>query len=117
MQSFTLSINYSKLYIFLFFNRYVCISGAADQLQSNYAGDFRSILRTVFQMNVTPDEDESPSKEKTMEENDEEETISAPLHDEQSPPVLESEGESGIMVDGNATSMSEDQTDRDNGMQ
>ena len=24
---------------------YVCISGAADQLQSNYAGDFRSILR------------------------------------------------------------------------
>merc|ERR1711981_319620 len=74
---------------------YVCISGAADQLQSNYAGDFRSILRTVFQMNVTPDEDESPSKEKTIDENDEEETPPAPLQNEQSPPNLESEGESG----------------------
>lgn len=35
---------------------YVCISGAADQLQSNYAGDFRSILRAVFIMNATQDE-------------------------------------------------------------
>lgn len=36
---------------------YVCISGAADQLQSNYAADFRSILRVVFQINVTLDEE------------------------------------------------------------
>lgn len=35
---------------------YVCISGAADQLQSNYAGDFRSILRVVFLINTTPDD-------------------------------------------------------------
>ena len=36
---------------------YVCISGAADQLQSNYAGDFRSILRTVFTINTSPEDD------------------------------------------------------------
>jgi hypothetical protein len=35
---------------------YVCISGAADQLQSNYAADFRSILRVVFTINVSQDE-------------------------------------------------------------
>ena len=35
---------------------YVCISGAADQLQSNYAADFRSILRVVFTINVTDDD-------------------------------------------------------------
>ena len=34
---------------------YVCISGAADQLQSNYAADFRSILRVVFSINVSQD--------------------------------------------------------------
>ncbi|XP_040564380.1 lateral signaling target protein 2 [Lepeophtheirus salmonis] len=45
---------------------YVCISGAADQLQSNYAGDFRSILKTVFLMNTAMDDEE------------EEEFISAP---------------------------------------
>ena len=37
------------------FFRYVCISGAADQLQSNYAADFRSILRVVFSINVSQD--------------------------------------------------------------
>ena len=36
---------------------YVCISGAADQLQSNYAGDFRAILRNVFVINASPDEE------------------------------------------------------------
>ena len=45
--------------------RYVCISGAADQLQSNYAGDFRSILRTVFLLNVTADEEENELKDET----------------------------------------------------
>lgn len=37
---------------------YVCISGAADQLQTNFAGDFRSILKYVFLMNATQDEEE-----------------------------------------------------------
>jgi len=39
---------------------YVCISGAADQLQSNYAADFRSILRVVFTINVSQDDDDIP---------------------------------------------------------
>jgi len=42
---------------------YVCISGAADQLQSNYAGDFRSILRTVFVMNTGPDDDDDDEED------------------------------------------------------
>jgi len=37
---------------------YVCISGAADQLQSNYAGDFRAILKTVFIVNISCDDEE-----------------------------------------------------------
>merc|ERR1719495_147008 len=37
---------------------YVCISGAADQLQTNFAGDFRSILKYVFIMNSSGDDDE-----------------------------------------------------------
>lgn len=57
--------------------RYVCISGAADQLQSNYAGDFRSILRTVFLMNVSQDEEEPAIKESSLEEVDEEDANTA----------------------------------------
>ncbi|KAF2344500.1 FYVE zinc finger [Trinorchestia longiramus] len=34
---------------------FVCISGVADQLQTNYASDLRRILRTVFLLNQTPD--------------------------------------------------------------
>jgi len=37
---------------------YVCISGAADQLQTNFAGDFRSILKYVFIMNSSVDDEE-----------------------------------------------------------
>merc|ERR1719225_1481908 len=37
---------------------YVCISGAADQLQTNFAGDFRSILKYVFIMNSSQDDQE-----------------------------------------------------------
>ena len=33
----------------------MCISGAADQLQTNFAGDFRHILKYVFVMNSTQD--------------------------------------------------------------
>ena len=36
-----------------YFRLYVCISGAADQLQTNFAGDFRHILKYVFVMNAT----------------------------------------------------------------
>ena len=64
--------------------RYVCISGAADQLQSNYAGDFRSILRTVFLMNVSQDEEEPVIKESSLEEVDEEDTNTASQALEQS---------------------------------
>ncbi|RXG54811.1 Lateral signaling target protein 2-like protein [Armadillidium vulgare] len=37
---------------------FVCISGVADQLQTNYASDLRKILRCVFVMNQTPEEEE-----------------------------------------------------------
>jgi len=52
---------------------YVCISGAADQLQTNFAGDFRSILKYVFLMNSTPDEEEDEEEESPEEEEEEEE--------------------------------------------
>jgi len=55
---------------------YVCISGAADQLQTNFAGDFRSILKYVFLMNSTQeeeDEDEAGEEEDEEEEEEEEE--------------------------------------------
>ena len=32
----------------------MCISGVADQLQTNYASDLRRILKTVFLLNQTP---------------------------------------------------------------
>ncbi|CAG2100112.1 unnamed protein product [Medioppia subpectinata] len=37
---------------------FVTIAGIADQLQSNYASDLRNILRNVFELNRTPDEDD-----------------------------------------------------------
>ena len=39
---------------------FICISGVADQLQTNYAADLRSTLKCVFAINATPMED-SPS--------------------------------------------------------
>jgi len=51
---------------------YVCISGAADQLQTNFAGDFRSILKHVFIMNGSyyeePEEDIDDTEENSQEE-------------------------------------------------
>ena len=38
---------------------FVCISGVADQLQTNFASDLRNILKVVFQINATPEEDSS----------------------------------------------------------
>lgn len=39
---------------------FVCIAGVADQLQTNFAADLRQILRAVFLINCTPDEEEKP---------------------------------------------------------
>lgn len=38
----------------------MCIAGVADQLQTNFAADLRQILRAVFLINCTPDEEEKP---------------------------------------------------------
>ncbi|XP_059142544.1 lateral signaling target protein 2 homolog [Physella acuta] len=38
---------------------FVCISGVADQLQTNFAGDLRNILRAVFDMNCSVPMDHS----------------------------------------------------------
>lgn len=37
---------------------FICISGVADQLQTNYAADLRSTLKCVFAMNAVPGDDE-----------------------------------------------------------
>jgi len=46
---------------------FICISGVADQLQTNYAADLRSTLKCVFAINAIPSEyeigDESGSLE------------------------------------------------------
>jgi len=39
---------------------FVCIAGVADQLQTNFAADLRQILRSVFLMNCTQEEEEKP---------------------------------------------------------
>ncbi|XP_016157058.1 PREDICTED: lateral signaling target protein 2 homolog isoform X1 [Ficedula albicollis] len=46
---------------------FVCISGVADQLQTNFASDMRSILKTVFKIvcsKAEPSEEQRDSKEK-----------------------------------------------------
>ena len=50
---------------------YVCISGAADQLQTNFAGDFRSILKYVFIMNSSQEEEEEEDIPETDEKSQE----------------------------------------------
>uniref|UniRef100_A0A8D2NZX8 FYVE-type domain-containing protein n=3 Tax=Zosteropidae TaxID=36297 RepID=A0A8D2NZX8_ZOSLA len=45
---------------------FVCISGVADQLQTNFASDMRSILKTVFKIvcsQAEPSEEQSDKKE------------------------------------------------------
>ncbi|XP_072923849.1 lateral signaling target protein 2 homolog isoform X1 [Hemitrygon akajei] len=52
---------------------FVCISGVADQLQTNFAGDLRRILKTVFEIvTSTPERNED-----NMEEEKEEERVNA----------------------------------------
>ncbi|KAI1883841.1 hypothetical protein AGOR_G00236150 [Albula goreensis] len=43
---------------------FVCISGVADQLQTNYASDLRSILKTLFEVMATKPEAENQEKQK-----------------------------------------------------
>jgi lateral signaling target protein 2 len=39
----------------------VCIAGVADQLQTNFAADLRQILRAVFLINCSQEEEEKPA--------------------------------------------------------
>lgn len=40
---------------------FVCIAGVADQLQTNFAADLRQILRAVFLINCSQEEEEQPA--------------------------------------------------------
>ncbi|XP_038601145.1 lateral signaling target protein 2 homolog isoform X2 [Tachyglossus aculeatus] len=48
---------------------FVCISGVADQLQTNYASDLRSILKTLFEVMATKPETEDKDKLKKVNPN------------------------------------------------
>ncbi|KAM4678074.1 lateral signaling target protein 2 homolog [Discoglossus pictus] len=46
---------------------FVCIAGVADQLQTNFAGDLRVILKTVFEtMSSTPQEERESTEEDAL---------------------------------------------------
>ncbi|XP_040191239.1 lateral signaling target protein 2 homolog isoform X2 [Rana temporaria] len=45
---------------------FVCISGVADQLQTNYASDLRSILKTLFEVMATKQEIDDKGKPKKV---------------------------------------------------
>ncbi|NXI29140.1 LST2 protein, partial [Sterrhoptilus dennistouni] len=45
---------------------FVCISGVADQLQTNYASDLRSILKTLFEVMATKPETDDKEKQKKV---------------------------------------------------
>ncbi|NXL48019.1 LST2 protein, partial [Podilymbus podiceps] len=45
---------------------FVCISGVADQLQTNYASDLRSILKTLFEVMATKPETDDKEKHKKV---------------------------------------------------
>ena len=61
-------------------------------------------------MNVTQDEEESPSKEKATEDNEEEEANPESLPSEQSPPLQETEEDSGSGENIDVARTAEDQT-------
>ncbi|KAM7156558.1 lateral signaling target protein 2 homolog isoform 2-T2 [Molossus nigricans] len=48
---------------------FVCISGVADQLQTNYASDLRSILKTLFEVMATKPEMDDKEKLKKVTQN------------------------------------------------
>ena len=66
-------------------------------------------------MNVTQDEDESPSKEKAADEIDEEEINPESLPALDQPPIPDAEGDSGTEVNVDTIHPSENSTDRDIG--
>lgn len=37
---------------------FLCVAGVADQLQTNFAGDLRNILKCVFQMSASHSSDD-----------------------------------------------------------
>lgn len=45
---------------------FVCIAGVADQLQTNFASDLRQILRAVFLINCSQDEEEEENEPETV---------------------------------------------------
>uniref|UniRef100_A0A8D0HGV5 Lateral signaling target protein 2 homolog n=1 Tax=Sphenodon punctatus TaxID=8508 RepID=A0A8D0HGV5_SPHPU len=45
---------------------FFCISGVADQLQTNYASDLRSILKTLFEVMATKPDMEDKEKQKKV---------------------------------------------------
>ncbi|XP_057375013.1 lateral signaling target protein 2 homolog [Daphnia carinata] len=47
---------------------FVCISGVADQLQTNFASDLRAILKAVFLINASPTEEEPVEEAEEGEE-------------------------------------------------
>lgn len=78
---------------------FICISGVADQLQTNYAADLRSTLKCVFAMNATPsdiEEDEEASLDgmgsgSCGENSGTEVTPEPSLNDEQIAAIVESQ--------------------------
>ncbi|KAJ9601439.1 hypothetical protein L9F63_000406, partial [Diploptera punctata] len=75
---------------------FVCIAGVADQLQTNFAGDLRHILKCVFLMSAT-------SSSKTDEEDEEEEEEEEA---DESPVVSESVEVEPISVEGGENELS-----------
>ncbi|XP_046994160.1 lateral signaling target protein 2 homolog [Schistocerca americana] len=47
---------------------FVCIAGVADQLQTNFAGDLRNILKCVFLMSASQTTDSSESSDQDLQE-------------------------------------------------
>lgn len=84
----------------------MCISGVADQLQTNYASDLRKILKCVFLINQSPPEEPLPPPKvlHCPEENEDEEerqdwSASSPIHSYGE----EEEGTEGHSVEGNGS--------------
>ena len=48
----------------------MCISGVADQLQTNYPSDLRKILKWVFLVNQTPIEEDEENEKSDFKPND-----------------------------------------------
>ncbi|KAI1898043.1 hypothetical protein AGOR_G00068260 [Albula goreensis] len=60
---------------------FVCISGVADQLQTNFASDMRAILKSVFELIVSKDESEGENIQNKLRREEEE----SPREEDSSP--------------------------------